>query len=100
MTRTRMREAAAASWSGAYILRPSRPTAMSTHMPSRILRTAITAAMAVTTVAQAQSRGLPADSILVRGLSFRSIGPALMGGRITDIAVADAAKPGKARIGT
>src|SRR5688500_19736241 len=30
----------------------------------------------------------PADSILARGLVFRGIGPALMGGRISEIAVA------------
>ena len=32
---------------------------------------------------------LPADSILVRPLAFRSIGPAVMSGRIADLAVTD-----------
>ena len=41
---------------------------------------------------------LPADSILVRPLAFRSIGPAFMVGRIADIAVAPAT-PGS-RLGT
>jgi photosystem II stability/assembly factor-like uncharacterized protein len=31
----------------------------------------------------------PSDSVLARGLAFRGIGPALMGGRITEIAVAE-----------
>src|SRR5687767_3452546 len=34
------------------------------------------------------ARELPPDSVLVRGMAFRNIGPALMGGRIADIAVA------------
>src|SRR6188768_3024919 len=43
-----------------------------------------------------QSRAqAPADSLLARGLVFRGIGPALMGGRITDIAVAE-----RGRLGT
>jgi hypothetical protein len=42
-------------------------------------------------------RALPADSILARGLTFRSIGPAVMGGRISDIAVAE--NPASARGG-
>ncbi len=37
--------------------------------------------------ASAQAAPLPADSVLVRTLSFRSIGPAVMSGRIVDIAV-------------
>lgn len=37
----------------------------------------------------------PDDSLLARGLVFRGIGPALMGGRITEIAVAE-----RGRIGT
>ncbi len=32
---------------------------------------------------------LPADSVLVRSLAFRSIGPAVMSGRIVDVAVTD-----------
>lgn len=39
--------------------------------------------------------GLPHDSVLVRSLTFRNIGPALMGGRITEIAVAN-----RGRLGT
>src|ERR1035437_9356707 len=37
----------------------------------------------------ANASALPADSVLARALVFRSIGPALMGGRIADIAVAE-----------
>jgi photosystem II stability/assembly factor-like uncharacterized protein len=45
--------------------------------------------------------GLPPDSILVRSLVFRSIGPALMGGRIADIAVAENPKGVRGRgVGT
>src|SRR5438093_4224429 len=44
---------------------------------------------------------LPPDSILVRALTFRSIGPALMGGRIVDIAVAENPKSVRGgRLGT
>ena len=43
------------------------------------------------------ARALPPDSILARGLTFRSIGPAVMGGRIADIAVAE--NPASARGG-
>src|SRR3989304_810189 len=43
------------------------------------------------------ARALPPDSILARGLTFRSIGPAVMGGRISDIAVAE--NPASARGG-
>ena len=43
---------------------------------------------------------LPPDSILVRSLSFRSIGPAVMSGRFADIAVTDNAKPPRGRIGS
>jgi len=44
--------------------------------------------------AMAQASPRP-DSVLARGLSFRGIGPALMGGRITEIAVAE-----RGRLGT
>ena len=37
----------------------------------------------------------PSDSVLARGLTFRGIGPALMGGRISEIAVAE-----RGRVGT
>ena len=43
---------------------------------------------------------LPPDSILVRSLTFRSIGPAVMSGRISDIAVTDNAKAPRGRIGS
>jgi len=43
---------------------------------------------------------LPPDSILVRSLRFRSIGPAVMSGRISDIAVTDNAKAPRGRIGS
>jgi len=46
----------------------------------------------------AQSHDLPADSVLARALTFRSIGPAVMSGRIADVAVTDA-KSGHGRIG-
>src|SRR5262245_52989368 len=35
------------------------------------------------------SAAIPHDSILARGLVFRGIGPSLMGGRITEIAVGE-----------
>ena len=47
---------------------------------------------------QAQSHSLPADSVLVRALTFRSIGPAVMSGRIADVAVTDA-KASHGRLG-
>lgn len=40
--------------------------------------------------AQGPSAGVPADSQLVRSLTFRNIGPASMSGRIADIAVVEA----------
>ena len=40
--------------------------------------------------AQSPAPTLPPDSILVRSLTFRSIGPAVMSGRIADVAVTDA----------
>src|SRR6478735_8472509 len=43
---------------------------------------------------------LPPDSVLVRALSFRSIGPAVMSGRIIDLAVTDNAKAPRGRIGS
>jgi len=43
---------------------------------------------------------LPPDSILVRSLSFRSIGPAVMSGRIAALAVTDNAKSPRGRIGS
>ncbi|HEX3867968.1 MAG TPA: hypothetical protein VHV78_14500, partial [Gemmatimonadaceae bacterium] len=55
-------------------------------------------AAALAPAARAQS--LPPDSVLVRSLAFRSIGPAVMSGRISDIAVTDNAKPGHGHVGT
>ena len=47
--------------------------------------------VAATSAAGAQSpSSLPPDSVLVRALTFRSIGPAVMSGRIADVAVSDA----------
>ena len=43
---------------------------------------------------------LPPDSVLVRSLAFRSIGPAVMSGRISDIAVVVDQRAPRARIGT
>ncbi len=51
------------------------------------------------TGANAQGATLPGDSALVRSLTFRSIGPASMSGRITDIAVVEKGPRG-ARAGT
>lgn len=52
-------------------------------------------------VAQGSSGGLPADSQLVRTLTFRNIGPASMSGRITEIAVAEAPRVARGgRLGT
>ncbi len=48
----------------------------------------------------ASDNALPADSVLVRSLTFRSIGPAVMSGRISDIAVVVDPKASRARIGT
>lgn len=72
------------------------------------VRRAVTTCAAVaiaSSAAAAQGTGsspaLPADSILARALTFRSIGPALMGGRITDIAVAENPKAVRGgRLGT
>src|SRR5512133_154591 len=46
----------------------------------------------------AQSHSLPADSVLARAMTFRSIGPAVMSGRISDVAVIDA-KASHSRLG-
>jgi photosystem II stability/assembly factor-like uncharacterized protein len=46
----------------------------------------------------AQSHSLPPDSVLVRSMTFRSIGPAVMSGRISDVAVIDA-KASHGRLG-
>jgi photosystem II stability/assembly factor-like uncharacterized protein len=46
-----------------------------------------------------RDNGVPADSVLVRALAFRSIGPAVMSGRIVGLAVADNGKPSRGRIG-
>ncbi|MBX9857537.1 MAG: hypothetical protein K2Y26_18550 [Gemmatimonadaceae bacterium] len=61
----------------------------STHATAlRTTATAIAAWVAFTAPLSAQS--LPADSLLVRSLVARNIGPASMSGRIVDIAVAEA----------
>ncbi len=58
------------------------------------LRPLFLALLAATPViATAQRAALP-DSSLVRALTFRSIGPASMGGRIVDIAMVESAKSG------
>ncbi|HVX39368.1 MAG TPA: hypothetical protein VHB25_07310 [Gemmatimonadaceae bacterium] len=61
----------------------------------RLPTTLAALALAIGSTASAQ---LPADSILVRDLKFRSIGPAVMSGRIADVAVTDA-KGSRAKIG-
>jgi len=48
---------------------------------------------------RAADNALPADSVLVRSLVFRSIGPAVMSGRISDLAVTDNARSPRGRIG-
>ena len=61
----------------------------------RIVQPALPFLLVASVVAGAQSPapagngGAPADSLIARGLVFRGIGPALMGGRITEIAVAE-----------
>lgn len=47
-----------------------------------------------------QGGALPPDSVLVQTLSFRSIGPAVMSGRIADIAVANTTPGRGGRLGT
>ncbi len=62
---------------------------------------AILACALLSSTAFAQRATLPADSALVKALTFRSIGPALMGGRIADIAVAENPKASRGgRLGT
>ena len=62
-------------------------------MPRIPLIRATILAVAAFLPASAQSARpvLPPDSVLVRALTFRSIGPAVMSGRIADVAVTDAA---------
>ena len=59
------------------------------HRINKTLVAAGALAILGTSPALSQGRSLPSDSVLVRSLAFRSIGPALMGGRIVDIAVAE-----------
>jgi photosystem II stability/assembly factor-like uncharacterized protein len=53
-----------------------------------------------TTASARSDNTLPADSVLVRSLAFRSIGPAVMSGRIVDVAVTDNARAPRGRIGS
>ena len=55
---------------------------------------------AVPLTAARSDAALPPDSVLVRSLAFRSIGPAVMSGRISDIAVVVDPKAPRARVGT
>jgi photosystem II stability/assembly factor-like uncharacterized protein len=55
---------------------------------------------AVPLTAVRSDAALPPDSVLVRSLAFRSIGPAVMSGRISDIAVVVDPKAPRARIGS
>ena len=64
----------------------------------RIALRLIAIALVVVSPARAQTHSLPADSVLVRSLTFRSIGPAVMSGRIADVAVTDA-KSSHGRLG-
>ncbi|HTE44959.1 MAG TPA: hypothetical protein VK636_06925 [Gemmatimonadaceae bacterium] len=66
-------------------------------MPRKLALFAAVVSLAATpTIAGAQS--LPPDSMLARALVFRSIGPAVMSGRISDLAITDS-KPGRGHIG-
>ncbi len=56
---------------------------------SRLASPAVALILAASPLAAQSSKPLPPDSILARAVTFRSIGPAVMGGRITDIAVAE-----------
>jgi hypothetical protein len=56
----------------------------------RIVLSLTVLGLAAATPSMAQSRSLPPDSVLVRAMTFRSIGPAVMSGRISDVAVTDA----------
>jgi hypothetical protein len=56
------------------------------------------AAPALNSTSARADNSLPADSILVRALTFRSIGPAVMSGRIVDLAVGDS-KSSRSKIG-
>ena len=60
----------------------------------------ISACVAIAALPAIVSAQLPADSVLVRSLVFRSIGPAVMSGRIVDVAVTDNAKAPRGRIGS
>jgi photosystem II stability/assembly factor-like uncharacterized protein len=57
----------------------------------RVIKSLLIFLAASPSFALAQTSRSPADSLLARGLVFRGIGPALMGGRITEIAVAERA---------
>jgi photosystem II stability/assembly factor-like uncharacterized protein len=59
------------------------------HASPRLIATALFLGLAASPVGAQTTASLPADSLLARSLTFRSIGPALMGGRIVDIAVAE-----------
>ncbi|MEP6494299.1 MAG: glycosyl hydrolase [bacterium] len=66
-------------------------------MPRKIFFVAAVITLAsANAIAGAQS--LPPDSLLARALVFRSIGPAVMSGRISDLAITDS-KPGRGHIG-
>ena len=70
------------------------------HASPRLLATGLLLGLAAAPAHAQKAPALP-DSVLVRALTFRSIGPALMGGRITDIAVAENPKSVRGgRLGT
>src|ERR1035437_6146334 len=70
-----------------------------THLPRLVATVAFLACAVAPTLAQNAS-AFP-DSVLARALVFRAIGPALMGGRIADIAVAENPKSVRGgRLGT
>jgi photosystem II stability/assembly factor-like uncharacterized protein len=70
------------------------------HALPRHFATALLLGIAASTAGAQKASPLP-DSVLVRALTFRSIGPALMGGRIADIAVAENPKAVRGgRLGT
>jgi hypothetical protein len=65
------------------------------HHPSSDMRRLILKVLLLIALPALDVVAQPSDSVLARGLVFRGIGPALMGGRITEITVAE-----RGRLGT
>jgi photosystem II stability/assembly factor-like uncharacterized protein len=62
--------------------------------------TALAASLAVSLPPVALQAQLPADSVLVRSLAFRAIGPASMSGRISDVSIVESRPLRGGRLGT